>query len=281
MRLANFSSTALSLSSLASASASATASLMSDTRHVSNTATQPRNFGVVIFPSFQALDVFGPLDILNILSSSRHMNLSLIAETLDPVSTAPTQPQHNRFHSSFAERLVPTHTFSEPPPGLEVLFVPGGLGTRAPADQLEPVVSFIRTAYPSLKYLITVCTGAGLAARAGVLDGKRATTNKKAWVETVALGPKTYWVAKARWVADGNIYTTSGITAGIDGTFGWIEEVFGSDKAEELAVNMEYLRVKDADNDPFAVYWNVTDVPPVAGDVQTDEKPGPGSADEL
>ena len=70
----------------------------------------------------------------------------------------------------------------------------------------------MREAYQDVKYLMTVCTGAGIAARAGILDGKNATTNKAAWNETTALGPNVKWISHARWVVDGNIWTTSGVS---------------------------------------------------------------------
>lgn len=76
----------------------------------------------------------------------------------------------------------------------------------------DPAVEFIRKTYPKLKYLLTICTGAGVAAKAGVLDGKRATTNKAAWNETVKLGPKVKWVSPARWTIDGKIWTSSGVS---------------------------------------------------------------------
>lgn len=66
----------------------------------------------------------------------------------------------------------------------------GGVGTRAPYPYLNSTVDYIKKAYPKTKYLLSVCTGALLNARAGILDGKRATTNKKAWNFVVPNGPK-------------------------------------------------------------------------------------------
>ena len=83
--------------------------------------------------------------------------------------------------------------------------IPGGLGTRAPGTGLDTTIAFIKARYPTVKYLISVCTGAGVVARAGVLDGKCATTNKLAWATTTPWGPKVKWVAEARWVQDGNV----------------------------------------------------------------------------
>ncbi len=119
-------------------------------------------------------------------------------------------------NSTISESIVPTHTFQTAPP-LDVLIVPGGIGTRGPPPTVNSMIAFVKERYPTLQYLITVCTGAGIAARAGVLDGKHATTNKRAWKETTALGPKVKWIPQARWVTDGNIWTTSGVAAGTDG----------------------------------------------------------------
>ncbi|KAI9876947.1 MAG: hypothetical protein M1830_005233 [Pleopsidium flavum] len=221
----------------------------------SNNSSYPSNYGVVLFPAFEALDVFGPLQALNVLSRSHHMNLALIASTLDPVSTQPRSASMNAHNSTFAQSVLPTHTFSQRPPSLDVLIVPGGLGTRAP--DLFETVTFIEKTYPRLQYLISVCTGAGLVARSGILNGKKATTNKAAWNSTTALGAEVEWVAHARWVRDGNIWSSSGVSAGIDVTFAFIEEVYGSETATMVANYMEYERHLDASWDPFAELYGL------------------------
>lgn len=213
------------------------------------------NFGIILFPGFQLLDACGPLDALNLLSGSYKMNLYLIAETMDPVSTRRPADQPGAppgVGSAFAQHLLPTHTFATAPP-LDVLLVPGGIGTRHEPN-IAGAVAFIRRVFASLRYLVTICTGAGLAARAGVLDGLRATTNKTAFDETAALGPRVEWVRRARWVrADGGrVWTSSGVSAGIDVTFAWIAAVYGEEAAARTARQMEYRRVTDSEDDPFA-----------------------------
>lgn len=212
------------------------------------------------------------------------MNLYIIAETMDPVSTSTRNIRDGAGErSAFAQQMLPTHTFATAPP-LDVLLVPGGLGTRV-VPAITPAVDFIRRTCgggggggrrlakeeeeedsseeePQQQqqqkqpppYLITICTGAGLAARAGVLDGKRATTNKNAWEETAVLGPRVEWVWRARWVRaeEGRVWTASGVSAGIDVTFAWIVEVYGEEVAAMLARVMEYRRVTDPEDDPFA-----------------------------
>lgn len=85
-----------------------------------------------------------------------------------------------------------------------------------------------------------------------MLDGKRATTNKATWARTTALGTNVSWIAKARWVADGNVWTSAGVSAGIDMTLAWMEEVFGGEVAGKVADYMEYDRHSDSTWDPFA-----------------------------
>ncbi|PUU73184.1 class I glutamine amidotransferase-like protein [Tuber borchii] len=213
----------------------------------------PTTFGVLLFPGFQALDVFGPIDVLNTLALSKKLNLHIIAETLDPVTTK--LPQPNTTGSEFHECIVPTHTFATVPP-LDFLLVPGGLGTRAPG--LDPTRQFVKNIYPSLKYLMTVCTGSALIAPTGLLDGRSATGNKKLWAWVTSQGPKVNWVAQARWVVDGNIWTSSGIAAGMDAMYAFVKYIWGEEQSKDLAMSLEYERHTDPHWDPFAEYWGAT-----------------------
>ncbi|KAF8075227.1 class I glutamine amidotransferase-like protein [Lyophyllum atratum] len=217
--------------------------------------TIPINFGIIVFPGFQALDAFGPLDALNTLAYDFPLNLSIIAETLEPVSTrAPNAPPPNS--GNFSESILPTHTF-ETAPQLDVLLVPGGRGTRDP--KIQGAIDFVAKVYPSLKYLITICTGAGIAARAGVLDDRSATTNKKHWATNIALRTQVKWIAHARWVVDGNIWTSSGISAGLDVIFAFITDVYGKEAADMVADSLEYERHTDSSWDPYAELYNLKD----------------------
>jgi len=85
-----------------------------------------------------------------------------------------------------------------------------------------------------------------------VLDGRRATTNKIDFTETVHLAPGVEWVKEARWVEDGKFFTSSGVSAGIDMALGAIADLYGKNKAEETAYGCEYIWNKNADEDPFA-----------------------------
>lgn len=209
----------------------------------------PLSYGLVLYPGFQALDVFGPLDALNVLSYLYPIKLYILAESLEPVSTkSPQGFEHPG--SAFSQSIVPTHTFQDAPK-IDVLIIPGGVGNRPPAD-LDSCLSYIEKVYPDLQYVFTICTGSGMLARTGVLDGRRATTNKKAFTRIVGYRPKVNWIGKARWVVDGNIWTAAGVSAGIDAIFDFISAVYGEGVASMIADFMEYERHLDPSWDPYA-----------------------------
>ncbi|EGR48300.1 uncharacterized protein TRIREDRAFT_107949 [Trichoderma reesei QM6a] len=208
----------------------------------------PTKYAVALFSGFQALDVFGPLDALNILSASTPLGLYILSTTLSPVSTIPVKDPIPGF---IGQSVVPTHTYQDAPSDIEVLLVPGGQGTRDP-ELTQPVVDFIASSFPKLRYLLTVCTGSAVAARAGVLDGRNATSNKLAFDWVMSNGPNVNWIRHARWVQDGNIWTSSGVSAGIDMIYAFIADQYGQELADSIATISEYSRSTDPTNDPFS-----------------------------
>lgn len=191
------------------------------------------------------------MEVINNLSLTQNITLSIIAATLHPVST-----RHVGKHS-VGQSIVPTHTFNDAPI-LDVLIIPGGWGGFDTKPELQ---QWVRDTVPNLGTLITVCNGAALAAQTGVLDGKSATTNKMLWKECVKYGPKVNWVAKARWVRDGNIWTSSGVSAGIDAMLAWVAAEFGEALAVDLANIMEFSRAITPTQDPFSAIYKCEDVP--------------------
>ncbi|CEJ93660.1 hypothetical protein VHEMI09236 [[Torrubiella] hemipterigena] len=207
--------------------------------------------GVILFPGFQITDAFGPYDTFYFANNAMRsrgqpgISVCLLAETCDPTTSRP----HN-IEGAFGTEVLPSYSFVDAPKDIDVLLVPGGQGVRA-TESSQAAVDFVKARYPTLKYLLTVCTGAVLAARAGVLDGKRATSNKRSFTWVVSQSDKVTWIREARWVIDGNIYTSSGVSAGIDMTFGFLRDIFGDEIADAAARNMEYSPNMDANADPF------------------------------
>ena len=111
--------------------------------------------------------------------------------------------------------------------------------------------TFFLQQIPKAKYLFTVCTGSELVAATGLLDGKRATTNKAAFKRVSAASPRVQWQPKARWVVDGNIWTSSGVTAGGDQAVAFLRELAGDEVAQKAA-NVIEMSARAQGDDPFA-----------------------------
>ena len=209
--------------------------------------------GVIIFPGFALLDVAGPMQFFNQLSSLRPFQLSVIAKTMDSVTTIPPKSaMPPAQYQPVGEEWLPTHTFDNAP-DLDILLVPGGHGIREKTI-FDDVTSFIKARYPTLKYLLSVCTGSMMVAAAGVLDGRKATSNKFSW-DFATSNKSVNWIRKARWVVDGNIWSSSGVAAGMDMTYAFISEIFSLDIARRIANIMEYEPHTDPNWDPFSEIW--------------------------
>ena len=134
----------------------------------------------------------------------------------------------------------------------DILLIPGGdsaLEIRNRSQTLE----WLRNASSQAEHVLTVCTGSILLAMTGQLDGRKATTNKQDFRDTIHFGPKVQWIEKARWVQDGKFFTSSGVSAGMDMALGFAEHLLGRQAAETMAEGVEYEWHDDPDWDPFAV----------------------------
>jgi len=195
--------------------------------------------GVVLFPHFENLDVFGPMQMFgNALAAIGLERSVTVAQSDEPVC------------STQGQRVVVDHGFDDCPE-LDMLLIPGGIGTRTQVDNTE-LTDWLGERAERASLVMTVCTGTALLARTGKLDGHRATTNKLAFDWVAAQGPNVAWVKKARWVEDGKFVTSSGVSAGIDMALGVIARLGGHELAEMLASAAEYEWHRDASWDPFA-----------------------------
>jgi transcriptional regulator GlxA family with amidase domain len=203
---------------------------------------------------FDMLDVYGPSEILQFIGASYRTDIVYLSETLDPVTTRPAFASMNALNSSVYLSLTPTHTF-ETAPELDVLIIPGGPGWRNPGT-LNAIMAYIRETAPKVQHVLTICTGSALAARAGILNGRKATANKSSWPSTVAANPNTTWIPSARWFEDYSssppIWSSSGVTAGIDMMLHWVEETYNAENATNIAQFIEHIRITDPTIDPFA-----------------------------
>jgi transcriptional regulator GlxA family with amidase domain len=200
------------------------------------TDTKTRHLGAVLYPDFELLDVFGPLEMFGMLKGL--VDVSVVAEKSGPVASAQGPETVARY--GFADC-----------PHLDLILVPGGFGTRAEIEN-PAILRFLAERVPQADAAMTVCTGTALFARAGVLAGRRATTNKMFFQWVAEQGPEVEWVKAARWVEDGKLFTSSGVSAGMDMALAVIAKLYGQQMSDNLAAAAEYDWHRDASWDPFA-----------------------------
>ena len=196
----------------------------------------PLVIGMVVFEGFELLDVFGPLEMFGMLRDK--VAITILAERTGPV------------RSGAGPSVIADRALSEPGP-LDVLMIPGGGGTRREVSN-APFIASLNALGTRTPHVASICTGSALLARTGLLDQRKATTNKRAYKWATGQGPAVNWVAAARWVEDGKYFTSSGVSAGMDMALGLIEKLFDHETAVSIARGAEYEWHADKTWDPFA-----------------------------
>ncbi len=190
----------------------------------------------VLFNDFETLDAFGPVEVFGRLKD--YFNPQFYSTAGGAILSSQNVS-------------VNTKKISEIQSSEYILFIPGGVGTRELVKD-EFFINSIRRLSEKADYILTVCTGSILFSKTGLLDGKRATSNKRAFFWTKNESPDVLWVKKARWIKDGNIYTSSGVSAGIDMALGFVSDTLGYDIARQLSIEIEYDWKENSGWDPFS-----------------------------
>jgi transcriptional regulator GlxA family with amidase domain len=186
-----------------------------------------KTLGIVLFPDFEELDAMGPRETLGMMAriTAGQWRVVMVSQDGKPV------------RGFLGTSIEADHSFADCPP-LDVILVPGGTGTRSEVDN-EKMIEFIRKAGTDADYVVSVCTGAFLLHRAGFLSGKRATTHWGAIADLKALGDVDVSDSE-RWVQDGNVITSAGISAGIDMSLHLVAELTDRQTAANVQKMMEY-----------------------------------------
>lgn len=207
---------------------------------------QPLALGAILYPGFEMLDLFGPLEMFSLVPREQ-LTIFMVAEQAGPVPAA--------FSLEISgPKVIADYSFTDAPP-LDILLLPGGVGT-VPELNNTRMLEFLATRSKSATITASVCSGSALLAKAGVLDGHRATSNKQLFALATKQSDKVTWVETARWVDDGPVVTASGISAGTDMGLAIIQRLWGDEMAHTVAEFAEYTWHTDADNDPFVSELN-------------------------
>ncbi|HZZ85812.1 MAG TPA: DJ-1/PfpI family protein [Anaeromyxobacteraceae bacterium] len=199
-----------------------------------------RTIGVLLYPQFEPLDAFGPVEAFAIAEipdadpgAPPPFRVVTLAESLDPVAMRG------------GPRVLPDFDLGAAPP-LEVLLVPGGPGARR--EVRNPVLlDFVRRQAGQARVVASICTGAALLGVAGLLSGREATTNRRSfdWVISTCPGD-IRWNRTARWVDQGPVVTSAGVSAGTDMALHLVARLLGSAAADAAAKRMEHRWEREA-----------------------------------
>lgn len=190
---------------------------------------------VLLFDGFETLDVFGPVEIFGRLTDLYFVKF---------YSLNGGRIKNKHGVTALTEKL---ETITD---CIEIFLIPGGIGTRKEVGNKILIDKVIEISNLS-KYVFTVCTGSALLAKTGLLDGKEATSNKRAFAWVMTNGANVIWNKKARWTVDEKYYTSSGVSAGIDMSLGFLADRHGVEFARKAASEIEYNWTEDKNNDTF------------------------------
>ena len=187
----------------------------------------------LLFEDFETLDVFGPVEVLSRIDNVKLHYISISGGLIKSKQGHYTQTESTTEIASNS-----------------ILVIPGGQGTRNLVSN-ELFITTLRNLCDRAKNVLSICTGSALLAKSGVLDNRKATSNKKAFDWVKSISQNVNWIKKARWIVDEKYYTSSGVSAGIDMSLGFISDLFGKEKAEQIACDIEYIWNRNKECDVF------------------------------
>jgi transcriptional regulator GlxA family with amidase domain len=193
----------------------------------------PLIVGILVFDGVEVLDFAGPFEVFSVTRQLRESPTT--ARLFQPVIIAEDQ----RTIRTTGDLLITPHYTIHNHPKLDMFVIPGGAGTRILQDH-SPILDWIREQSGQVSLSTSVCTGALLLAFAGLLDGKEATTH---WgsIERMREAFPTITVREhVRFVDQGDIVTSAGVSAGIDMALSIVTRLFGEETARQTAKDMEY-----------------------------------------
>ena len=196
-----------------------------------------QRIAILIFDDFEPIDVWGFTQAFTI---ARFLGKQYSDPPPYPFEVVLVAPEKRPIRSYNGPKVMPDYDLAEAAKEkFGVLMVPGGYGTRALAGD-QPLLDWLTAMDKQVGILASVCTGAALLAKAGLLDGKRAATNHAAFGWVAQQGPAVLWDSVSRWVDAGHYVTSAGVSAGTDMGFYLVSRLAGRAVAEVAAKSAEY-----------------------------------------
>ena len=183
-------------------------------------------FGFLLFPDLEELDLVGPWEMVAMWGqyADGPEKCLMIAETEDLVRCSNGM-------------IIKPHVSFNNAPQLDYLLIPGGFGTRTQVEN-KRLISFVAEQAKNCRAVLSVCTGSFILHACGLLNGKKATTH---WLSLDRLRDlKNVEVVEERYIKDGNIWTSSGVSAGIDLALEFIKHEAGEETAGSVQSFAEY-----------------------------------------
>jgi transcriptional regulator GlxA family with amidase domain len=190
-----------------------------------------KNTAILIFDDVEVLDFAGPFEVFSVTNELH--DYSLLNVYTVSLKKSPVKARNGL-------AVIPDYALHLAPKP-DILIVPGGMGTR-PLLHDQELLAWIKTSADHAEKVISVCTGALLLAKLGILDGLKSTTHHGAFKLLAEIAPGTEIVRNVRFVDNGKVITAAGISAGIDMSLHVIESLYGKKAADHTAAYMEYRR---------------------------------------
>lgn len=187
--------------------------------------------GIFLFNEVEVLDFAGPFEVFSITTIEGSDTKPFLVRTVSEDGSL--------ISARNGLKVQPDYSFQDAP-GFDIVIIPGGYGAEEIEIHNPNVIAWIKEQNEKIELLTSVCTGALLLAKAGLLDGKNATTH---WMDIARLEqefPKVNVQRNVKFVDEGAIMTSGGISAGINMSFHIIEKLYGKEVAIETAKRMEY-----------------------------------------
>ncbi|MFQ5695654.1 MAG: DJ-1/PfpI family protein [Terriglobia bacterium] len=196
--------------------------------------------GILLFDDVEVLDFAGPFEVFSRTRLKPGVE-SRRSDDSAPFRVFTVAKTKSTVAATGGLRVLPDYGFADAPP-IDLLVVPGGFGTRAMLEDAE-TLAWVRRAADGARKVTSVCTGALVLAKTGLLQGRRATTHWGAYDLLASVDPSLR-VQRDRRVVDDGIITAGGVASGIDMAFYVVERLFGKEVADETARYIEYPRAR-------------------------------------